>query len=118
MGMGAHIEGQIPGQELRLQIPVRPLFQQISGNAENKEGVTTAPESRRCIGSCPCWGQQNCEDHCPLHRLHRIYLRSGVNIPVSTMSDWMGEVADLFRPLADRLEARILAAYIDQSVLQ
>jgi hypothetical protein len=30
------------------------------------------------------------------------------------MSDWMGEVADLFRPLADRLEARILAAYIDQ----
>jgi hypothetical protein len=50
------------------------------------------------------------EDHCPLHRLHRIYLRGGVDIPVSTMSDWMGEVGDLFQPLADR----ILSAYIDQ----
>ena len=29
-------------------------------------------------------------DHCPLHRLHRIYARSGVAIPVSTLSDWTG----------------------------
>jgi hypothetical protein len=53
MGMGAHIEGQIPGQELRLQIPVRPLFQQISGNAENKEGVTTAPGPDKVIDRSP-----------------------------------------------------------------
>jgi hypothetical protein len=52
-------------------------------------------------------------DHCPLHRLHRIYARSGVTIPVSTMSEWMGEVADRLQPLADRLAVRILAAYID-----
>jgi hypothetical protein len=51
--MGAHIEGQIPGQELRLQIPVRPLFQQISGNAENMEGVTTAPGPDKVIDRSP-----------------------------------------------------------------
>jgi hypothetical protein len=54
-------------------------------------------------------------DHCPLHRLHRIYARSGVNIPVSTMSDWMGQVADLLEPLTGRLAERVLAAYIDQT---
>jgi transposase len=86
-----------------------------------KDGVATAPGPDKIIDRSPADASvlahvvvSKIEDHCPLHRLHRIYLRSGVNIPVSTMSDWMGEVADLFRPLADRLEARILAAYIDQ----
>ena len=86
-----------------------------------KDGVATAPGPDKIIDRSPADASvfahvvvSKIEDHCPLHRLHRIYLRSGINIPVSTMSDWMGEVADLFRPLADRLEARILAAYIDQ----
>jgi transposase len=86
-----------------------------------KDGVATAPGPDKIIDRSPADASvlahvvvSKIEDHCPLHRLHRIYLRSGVNIPVSTMSDWMGEVADLFRPLADRLEARILASYIDQ----
>jgi len=86
-----------------------------------KDGVTTAPGPDKVIDRSPADASvlahvvvSKIEDHCPLHRLHRIYLRSGVDIPVSTMSDWMGEVADLFSPLAARLEARILAAYIDQ----
>ena len=51
-------------------------------------------------------------DHTPLHRLHRIYARSGVDIPVSTLSDWTGAVADLLAPLADKLSARVLGATI------
>jgi transposase len=86
-----------------------------------KDGVTTAPGPDKVIDRSPADASvlahvvvSKIEDHCPLHRLHRIYERSGVDIPVSTMSDWMGDVADLFRPLAERMEARILAAYIDQ----
>jgi len=86
-----------------------------------KDGVTTAPGPDKVIDRSPADASvlahvvvSKIEDHCPLHRLHRIYLRSGVDIPVSTMSDWMAEVADLLSPLAARLEARILAAYIDQ----
>jgi hypothetical protein len=51
-------------------------------------------------------------DHCPLHRLHRIYERSGVTIPVSTMSDWVGEVGVRIEPLTDHLAERIRQAYV------
>jgi transposase len=51
-------------------------------------------------------------DHCPLHRLHRIYARSGAFIPVSTLSDWTGAVADLLEPLANKLSARVRDATI------
>lgn len=47
-------------------------------------------------------------DHVPLHRLHRIYARSGAGIAVSTMSDWVGAVANLVEPLVDQLEKRVL----------
>jgi transposase len=51
-------------------------------------------------------------DHTPLHRLHRIYERSGVEIPVSTLSDWVAGVADRIVPLVDVLTARMLRAYV------
>lgn len=51
-------------------------------------------------------------DHCPLHRLHRIYDRNGVGLPVSTMADWVAAVADLVEPLVDRIAARVHAAYV------
>jgi transposase len=51
-------------------------------------------------------------DHTPLHRLHRIYERSGVEIPVSTLADWVAGVADRIEPLVDVLSARMLRAYV------
>jgi hypothetical protein len=54
-------------------------------------------------------------DHCPLHRLHRIYERSGADIPASTLSEGMGKVADLCQPLVDRLTEKTLAAYLNQT---
>ena len=47
-------------------------------------------------------------DHVPLHRLHRIYARSGARIAVSTMSDWVRGEAQLVEPLVEQLEKRIL----------
>jgi transposase len=51
-------------------------------------------------------------DHTPLHRLRRIYGRSGVDIAVSTLSDWTAGAGELVGPLVERLAARVLEAYI------
>ena len=52
-------------------------------------------------------------DHTPLHRLHRVYDRSGASVPVSTLSDWVREVADRVAPLVDRLAERVVEdAYV------
>jgi transposase len=82
-----------------------------------REGVTTAEGPERVIERNTADASllahvvvSKYVDHCPLHRLHNIYARSGALIPVSTLSDWAGEVADLLEPLADALGKRILAA--------
>ncbi len=51
-------------------------------------------------------------DHTPLQRLHRIYERSGVEIAVSTLADWVARVADRMTPLVDVLATRLLNAYV------
>ncbi len=51
-------------------------------------------------------------DHTPLHRLHRIYSRSGADIPVSTLADWVAGVGALAELLVERLDARVLEAHI------
>lgn len=51
-------------------------------------------------------------DHTPLHRLHESYARVGAEIPVSTLSDWMGDIALLLEPVARRIEQRVLAAHV------
>jgi transposase len=51
-------------------------------------------------------------DHTPLHRLHRIYARSGADIPVSTLADWVAGVGALVEPLVERLAARVREAHI------
>ncbi|MGH7504139.1 MAG: IS66 family transposase [Longimicrobiales bacterium] len=85
-----------------------------------KRGVTTAPVPAKVIARSAADASllahvvvSKFVDHTPLHRLHRIYERTGVTIPVSTLADWTGEVADLVMPLVDRIAARILhQAYV------
>lgn len=52
------------------------------------------------------------EDHCPLHRLSRIYERSGVEIAVSTLADWAAAVADRLQPLVAELEGRVADSFL------
>jgi len=52
-------------------------------------------------------------DHTPITRLHRIFARSGVTIPISTMADWFAGVADLVAPLVDEvLAAEVLDSFL------
>lgn len=46
-------------------------------------------------------------DHTPLHRLEGIFARHGVEIPRSTMSDWVGNVADALLPIVERMKQEL-----------
>lgn len=52
------------------------------------------------------------QDHCPLNRLSGIYARSGVEIPTSTLGDWVTAGADALRPLSIRIARRVLDAHV------
>jgi transposase len=87
-----------------------------------EEGVTTAPGPEKIIERSPAEASvlahvvvSKIVDHCPLHRLHRIHERGGVDIPVSSLSEGMGKVADLCQPWVDRLTEKTLAAYLNQT---
>lgn len=84
-----------------------------------KEGVTTAPAPPQVLERSAADASllahvvvSKFADHTPLHRLSRIYARSGAEIPVSTLSDWTAGVGDLVAPLVERLAQRVLAAHI------
>lgn len=84
-----------------------------------KDGVTTAPAPVQVLERSAAGASvlahvvvSKFADHTPLHRLGRIYARSGAPIPVSTLSDWTAGVGDLVTPLVDRLEERVREAYV------
>ena len=84
-----------------------------------KDGVTTAPAPAQVLARSAADTSllahvvvSKFADHTPLHRLHRIYARSGADIPVSTLADWTAGVGALVEPLVERLAARVLGADI------
>jgi transposase len=84
-----------------------------------KEGVVTAPAPAQVLERSAADATllahlvvSKHADHVPLHRTSRIYARSGVDIPVSTLCDWMAGTGEILAPLTDRLEARVLGATV------
>jgi transposase len=48
-------------------------------------------------------------DHLPLYRQSEIYARSGIALERSTLADWVGQSANLLRPLVDAVERHVMA---------
>ena len=42
-------------------------------------------------------------DHIPLERIRKILRRSGIDLPISTLTDWVAYCGDLLEPLARRI---------------
>lgn len=60
-------------------------------------------------------------DHLPLYRQQGIYAREGVQIPGSTLSEWVGQCGVQLQPLVDALKASLLGRDIlhaDETGLQ
>ena len=51
-------------------------------------------------------------DYLPLYRLEHIFARHGFEISRATMCVWAGDVADLIRPLYDRMVRRVLDSHV------
>jgi transposase len=51
-------------------------------------------------------------DYLPLYRLEGIFARNGFQIDRSTMCVWASDVADLVRPLYDRMVQRVLQSHV------
>lgn len=47
-------------------------------------------------------------DHLPLYRQSQRFAREGIDIPVSTMADWIARCCDLLDPLYEKLKQKIL----------
>ena len=84
-----------------------------------KDAVVTAPAPPQVLPRCAADASllahvvvSKFADHTPLHRLHRIYARSGADIPVSTLADWVAGVGALVEPLVERVAARVREAYV------
>jgi transposase len=54
-------------------------------------------------------------EHCPLHRMHDIYLRHGVDLAVSSLANWVGAGADLLEPIARAIRRRTLISHVVQA---
>jgi transposase len=54
-------------------------------------------------------------DHLPLYRLEGIFKRFGLELSRSTMCDWMAAVADLLKPIVDRMLSAILSSQVVQN---
>ncbi len=48
-------------------------------------------------------------DHLPLYRQSQIYARDGVDLPRSTLADWVRETSHLLRPLVEAIRRHTLA---------
>lgn len=55
------------------------------------------------------------KDAIPLSRLREMYRRSGVDLPVSTLGDWVKAGADALLPLARLVERKALASHVLQA---
>ena len=49
-------------------------------------------------------------DHSPLYRQSQIYAREGVELPRSTLADWVGQSAALLEPLVDSIGRHVMQA--------
>jgi transposase len=84
-----------------------------------KDGVVTAAGPSDAIGELSAAPSllahvvtSKYADHTPLTRLAGIYERSGATISVSTLSGWVGTVADRLSPIVEALENRIRNASV------
>ncbi len=51
-------------------------------------------------------------DHLPLYRQAEIYSRGGVELDRATLADWVGKVAWLVQPLAEKIGQHVMAGSV------
>jgi transposase len=107
----------IPAQYFIREI-VRPKY----GCPLCQEGVVIAPLPPRPIekgrpgpGLLAHVAVSKFMDHLPLYRQEQIFARHGIDLPRSTLCDWLGKVAFLLAPIVREMKRFILSSSVVQS---
>lgn len=128
-------ELSVIGEDTSEQLDIIPAKIQVLVNVRKKyackqceDGVKTAPlpqqpipKSNASPGLLAHVAVSKYQDGLPLHRLEGILNRSGVEIPRSTLANWMMKAADLIQPLLDVLEGTLLhypVLHCDETTVQ
>lgn len=100
-------------ETLEVNCYIRKKYGSPMGAEEN--GVVTAPLPSsllpRCLADASMLSHiavSKFDDHLPLHRLEKMFLRQGAQISRKTMSDWMRNLAEGLRPVEKRIKSLIL----------
>jgi transposase len=103
--------------ELYVKRYVRPKYLAPESNAAAFSQIITAPlpdmPLPKCIAGPGLLAQMIIDkfvDHLPLHRQMQRFERSGVKLPYSTLTDWVGAAANLITPLYESLVDQVLNA--------
>jgi transposase len=124
-GHPRHVIGHAMTQELDYlpgSFLLRLLCQEKGACRRCEDGVVTAAAPDKVIeGGRPGPGllshilTSKYADQSPLSRLRRVYLRAGIDIPVSTLSDWVKAAAEVIEPIAKRIREQVLEAHVVQT---
>ncbi|UPK72622.1 IS66 family transposase [Chitinophaga filiformis] len=103
--------------ELYVKRYIRPKYLAPESNAADSSQIITAPlpdmPLPKCIAGPGLLAQMIIDkfvDHLPLHRQMQRFERSGVKLPYSTLTDWVGAAANLITPLYGSLVDQVLNA--------
>jgi transposase len=94
---------------------IRPKY--ASPDRRSGTGIKTAPVPEEPIDRCKAdvslltqiIVSKYC-DHLPLHRQVQMFQRHGIELPKSTMCDWVRDCAEVFKPLYNHLRDTVLAS--------
>jgi transposase len=85
-------------------------------------GVVIAPVADKPVeGGLPGFGLMSdvfvrkYADHSPLHRIRGIYRRAGVDVAVSSLSNWVKAGAEALSPLAEAIAREVLGSHVVQA---
>lgn len=123
------------GEECSEQLDIIPAKIQVLVHARKKyacpaceEGVLTAklpaqpiPKSNASPGLLAHIATQKYQDALPLYRQERILARSGIEIPRSTLANWMIKAGELIQPLINLLSEQQLnypILHCDETIIQ
>jgi transposase len=101
----------VPGR-FKAIVQVRPKYLCKGCNAISQASAPPRPLARSYAGSGLLAHVLTSKyaDHLPLYRQSEIYAREGVDLPRSTLSDWVGGCSQLLKPLVEALQGYVLSA--------
>jgi transposase len=101
-------------ESLEVNVYRRAKYGSPMGAEENGVVVADLPECMipRCLADASMLAHvavAKFDDHLPLYRIEKQFMRQGVNISRKTQTDWLRRLAEGLKPLEQRIKERILA---------